>query len=112
GFIAAAGVWVDPDALAVLQEIREQHARAQGLVSLSAAIEGDLEVPGLGGELKPFQRAGVAYALARRRVLLADEQGLGKTIEAIAAIAADDAFPALVVCPAGLKLTWLAELRR
>ena len=111
-FIAAHETWVDAEALALLQEIREQHARAQGLVALSAATDGDLEVAGLGGELKPFQRAGVGYLLAQRRAFLADEQGLGKTIEALAALQADGAFPAVVVCPASLKLYWLAEIER
>jgi hypothetical protein len=99
-FLEEHGVWVEPAALGVLQEIREEHARAAGLVELSAADSGDLRVPRLGGELKPFQRAGVAYLLDRRRAFLADEQGLGKTIQALAAIEADEAFPAVVVCPA------------
>ncbi len=67
-------------------------------------------MPGLGGELKPFQRAGVSYLLAQRRAFLADEQGLGKTIEALATLEADEAYPAIVVCPASLKLNWLREL--
>ncbi len=111
-FLADGEVWVDPDALALLQEIREQHARAAGLVALSAATDATLHVAGLGGELKPFQRAGVSYLLARRRAFLADEQGLGKTIEALAAIEAAGASPAVVVCPASLKLNWLRELER
>ncbi|HWD11286.1 MAG TPA: DEAD/DEAH box helicase [Solirubrobacteraceae bacterium] len=111
-FLAEGAVWVTPEALALLQEIREQHAAAVGLVELSAATEGSLRVPGLGGELKPFQRAGVDYLLAQRRAFLADEQGLGKTIEALATLEAADAFPAVVVCPASLKLNWLRELRR
>ena len=41
---------------------------------------------------------------------LADEQGLGKTIEALATLQAADAFPAVVVCPASLKLNWVREL--
>ncbi len=110
--LASGDIWVEPDALALLQEVREEHAQAAGLVALSAATDAELEVPGLGGELKPFQRAGVSYLLARRRAFLADEQGLGKTIEAIAAIEADGAYPAVVVCPASLKLNWLRELRR
>jgi SWI/SNF-related matrix-associated actin-dependent regulator of chromatin subfamily A-like protein 1 len=104
------GIWVDPDALTVLQDIREQHARAAGLVALSAATDARLEVPRLGGELKPFQRAGVRYLLSQRRAFLADEQGLGKTIEAIATLEADGAYPAVVVCPASLKLNWMREL--
>ncbi len=111
-FLAAHGTWVDPEALGLLQEVREQHAQAEGLVALSAGTDAELEVPGLGGELKPFQRAGVNYLLTQRRAFLADEQGLGKTIEALAALQADDAFPAVVVCPASLKLNWLAEIER
>ena len=111
-FLAAGSVWVEPQALELLQEIREQHAAAAGLVELSAATDAPLEVPGLAGELKPFQRAGVRYLLEQRRAFLADEQGLGKTIEALATIEAADAYPAIVVCPASLKLNWLRELKR
>ncbi|HEY2536208.1 MAG TPA: DEAD/DEAH box helicase [Solirubrobacteraceae bacterium] len=111
-FLSANGTWVDPEALGLLQEIREQHAQAEGLVALSAATDAKLEVFGLGGELKPFQAAGVNYLLTQRRAFLADEQGLGKTIEALAALHADDAFPAVVLCPASLKLNWLAEIAR
>jgi SWI/SNF-related matrix-associated actin-dependent regulator 1 of chromatin subfamily A len=111
-FLAEHEAWVDPDALTVLQEIREEHAQAAGLVALSQATDADLEVPALAGELKPFQRAGVQYLLERRRAFLADEQGLGKTIEALAAIEADNAYPAIVVCPASLKLNWAREIRR
>ncbi|HEV3095152.1 MAG TPA: DEAD/DEAH box helicase [Solirubrobacteraceae bacterium] len=105
-------IWIQADALIELQRIREQHAHAAGLVALSAATDAALEVPGLVGELKPFQRAGVEYLLSQRRAFLADEQGLGKTIEALAAIEADGAYPAVVVCPASLKLNWLREIER
>ena len=49
------------------------------------------------------------YVLRARRAFLADEQGLGKTVEALAALEADDAYPAVVVCPASLKLNWERE---
>ncbi len=111
-FLALREVWVAPEALELLQEVREQHARAAGLVALSGATDAQLDVFGLGGELKPFQRAGVSYLLAQRRAFLADEQGLGKTIEALATLEADSAYPAVVVCPASLKLNWLRELER
>ena len=36
-------------------------------------------------QLLPFQRAGVRYSLARQgRILLADEMGVGKTVQALA----------------------------
>ena len=81
-------------------------------MALSAATDAPLHVPGLAGELKPFQRAGVNYLLSQRRAFLADEQGLGKTIEALATLEADDAYPAVIVCPASLKLNWMRELER
>jgi hypothetical protein len=109
-FLAAHETWIAPEALTLLQEVREEHAHAAGLVALSAATDAPLDVPTLGGELKPFQRAGVRYLLAQRRAFLADEQGLGKTIEALATLEADAAYPAIVVCPASLKLNWLREL--
>ncbi|MGA9314645.1 MAG: DEAD/DEAH box helicase, partial [Solirubrobacteraceae bacterium] len=111
-FLAERDVWIEPEALVLLQEIRELHARAAGLVALSSATDAELDVPGLGGELKPFQRAGVAYLLEQRRAFLADEQGLGKTIEALATLEADGAYPAIVVCPASLKLNWMREIER
>jgi hypothetical protein len=111
-FISKHDPWIAPDALAHLQQIREEHARAAGLVALSAATDVALALPQLGGELKPFQRAGVQYLLKQRRSFLADEQGLGKTIEALATIEADGAYPAVVVCPASLKLNWMREIER
>jgi SWI/SNF-related matrix-associated actin-dependent regulator of chromatin subfamily A-like protein 1 len=111
-FLVERDIWIEEAALVVLQEIREQHAHAAGLVALSSATDAPLDVPGLGGELKPFQRAGVTYLLAQRRAFLADEQGLGKTIEALATVEADGAYPAVVVCPASLKLNWMRELER
>jgi SNF2 family DNA or RNA helicase len=51
----------------------------------------------------------VRYALERRRTFIADEQGLGKTVQALATLELDDAFPAVVVCPASMKLMWERE---
>ncbi len=78
----------------------------------SAAVISDMVVPGLGAELMPYQRAGVEYVLQRRRVILSDEQGLGKTAQALAALQADNAFPAIVVCPPWLTLHWRGEVER
>ena len=78
-------------------------------VAASQAAQTALQVTGLGGELHPFQRAGVAYALWARQCFIADEPGLGKTIQALATIHAALAYPALVVCPASLKLNWEKE---
>lgn len=59
-----------------------------------------------------YQKEGIAYALDKKRCIMGDEQGLGKTIEAIGVLTATKAFPALVVCPASLKINWQRELRK
>jgi len=87
-------------------------AAAGVAVAASQAEDAEIEVDGLAMTLRPFQRAGVAYALAHPRVLIGDEPGLGKTCQAIATIQARNSYPALVVAPSSLKLNWRHEIRR
>jgi SNF2 family DNA or RNA helicase len=113
-YLRTFGVEASATALDVLDKLRREHDAAIEDVRRSRAHTGpELEIEDrLGGELRPFQRAGVAYALWSRRTFLADEQGLGKTVEALAALEADEAYPAVVVCPASLKLNWQREIQR
>lgn len=67
-----------------------------------------IEIP-LKMKLFPFQATGVAYNLQKKRVIIGDQPGLGKTAQAIATITAAHAFPCLVICPASLKLNWQRE---
>jgi hypothetical protein len=71
-------------------------------------------VPGLaeGMPLKPQQYPVVRFALEHRRVLVGDDMGWGKTLSSLAAVAADGAYPAVVVCRPSLTLNWAAEIRR
>ncbi len=85
--------------------------RAENLKG-SRAEDATIAIPGLGGELRPFQRAGVAYAMRARRCFIADEMGLGKTVQALATVQATGSYPVLVVCPASLKLNWAREAQR
>jgi SWI/SNF-related matrix-associated actin-dependent regulator of chromatin subfamily A-like protein 1 len=100
---------VDERAAELIAELVAEHERASATVALSYAEDAALDGLDLGGELHPFQRAGVRYALERRRTFIADEQGLGKTVQALATLEADEAFPAVVVCPASMKLMWERE---
>src|SRR4051794_18460987 len=114
-YLALHDVEVTPAARPVLERLRAEHDEAMVAVRRSRATEADpiADVAArLGGELQPFQWAAVHYALDARRTFLADEQGLGKTVEALAALEADDAYPAIVVCPASLKLNWAREAHR
>jgi SWI/SNF-related matrix-associated actin-dependent regulator of chromatin subfamily A-like protein 1 len=115
GFIARHEVAVAGSARTALAELREEAAEAAEAIRRSRATTGEpiAEVAErMGGTLQPFQWGGVHYALDARRVFIADEQGLGKTVEALAALEADDAYPAVVICPASLKLNWERETRR
>ena len=64
------------------------------------------------GELRDFQKEGLAFLLANPRTLLADEMGLGKTVQALACLAATGEFPALIVVPPHLMRNWQAECAR
>ena len=93
--------------------MRAEHDEAIEAVRRSRARHAEPLPLRLGeGELAPFQWAGVRYLLEARRAFLADEPGLGKTVQALATLEADDAFPAVVVCPASLRLLWEREAAR
>lgn len=114
-FLALHGVEVAPMAVPVLTQLRADAAEAAAAIRASRATTGEpIEAVAavLGGTLEPFQWAAVHYALQARRTFLADEQGLGKTVEALATIEADGAYPAVVICPASLKLNWEREAAR
>ena len=114
-FVALHQLALSQAAAEKLADMAAQHRGAVSAVARSRATSGDpiSEVAArLGGELQPFQWAAVHYALDARRTFLADEQGLGKTVEALATLEAADAFPAVVICPASMKLTWAREAER
>lgn len=110
-FIRVHDIDVGSNAREALARLRTEHDAAIDDVRRSRSADGEPLAcePRLGGELRPFQRAGVRYALQSRRLFIADEQGLGKTVEALATLEEDEAYPAVVVCPASLKLNWERE---
>jgi SWI/SNF-related matrix-associated actin-dependent regulator of chromatin subfamily A-like protein 1 len=114
-FIARHDVTVTGEAVDVLERLLAEHRSAADAVRRSRATEAE-PLPEtaavLGGEPTPFQWAAVRYALDARGTFLADEQGLGKTVEALTTLEADGAYPAVVVCPASMKLGWEREAQR
>jgi superfamily II DNA or RNA helicase len=76
---------------------------------------------GVVADLRPYQRAGLAWlqALARQQLggVLADDMGLGKTLQTIAHLVAEKARgaldrPALIVAPTSLVGNWRRECSR
>lgn len=101
-------------------KVVERETRLSGL---AAAHDAELEVlptrpeyAALNAALRPYQRSGAAFmAQADANALNADQPGLGKTLEAIAAVgeARLDTGPMLVVSPkTALDAVWGKELRK
>jgi len=72
------------------------------------------------GELRPYQQLGMSWLLFLRRygfgATLADDMGLGKTIQLISYLLkvknAENAGPALIVCPTSVLGNWQKELEK
>jgi SWI/SNF-related matrix-associated actin-dependent regulator 1 of chromatin subfamily A len=105
----------DAAAVAAINAARQEaHQRAQAAVQASRATDAAIDLPVPSGlAYKPYQRAGIAFALDRANVLFGDEMGLGKTIQGIGVVNADPTVKSvLIVCPAGIKLNWARECRK
>ena len=57
----------------------------------------------------PYQVEGAEFLYRNKRALLADEMGVGKTLQAILA-ALKAGKDSLVICPASLKINWAREI--
>ena len=60
----------------------------------------------------PFQVHGIAYGIENERVIIADQPGLGKTIQSIGIVTYVKAWPCLVICPSSLKENWRREFEK
>lgn len=88
----------------------EYESRIKPAIELRQAWDADGDE-----KLYPFQRAGVQFLAYARRALLCDEMGTGKTIQAIRTLAeltsrGENVFPAIVVAPNNMVLTWKKEI--
>lgn len=60
-------------------------------------------------QLFPYQKTGVAYAMDKKRLIVGDQPGLGKTGQAIATMVGAKCKCILVICPATLRENWKRE---
>lgn len=118
----APKTWVTANhiALGSIRDLLSQEATTQfnalaDRAQTSRVTATDIDVPAPAGcEYKGYQKAAIAYALRRKRVLFADEMGTGKTMQALGwvNVLGDEASRFVVVCPASLKLNWLRECEK
>jgi SWI/SNF-related matrix-associated actin-dependent regulator 1 of chromatin subfamily A len=82
-------------------------------VKLSKALDSRLSVPvPKGRSYLRYQVAGVEFCIYNPYInaLVADEPGLGKTIQAIGVMNYMKSFPVLIICPASLLDNWKHEI--
>jgi len=113
-------VWSAPLHVATLQKLIEfgfiLDEKLQNFIQKSKQKSAEISLNGIEGMkgLYPFQKEGVAFIDSNNgRALISDEQGLGKTIQAIGYLNLhSDISPVVIVCPASLKLNWQNELQK
>ncbi len=93
-------------------EAREQLAPIAREVAKSWATESKANIASPAGtQLWPFQKAGVEFCMQRSHSLIGDSPGLGKTAQAICVANEMKAKRILVICPAAIRLQWIAKIR-
>lgn len=60
----------------------------------------------------PYQKDGILFGLEKKRLIIGDEPGLGKTLQSIGIADCANAYPCLVICPASLKINWQREFEK
>lgn len=80
---------------------------------LKEATESNLEIKGIKGDLREYQKIGVEFFLnSKGRALLADDMGTGKTLQSLAYLARAGHRRTLIVCPASVKFSWENEVEK
>lgn len=59
-----------------------------------------------------YQQEGILFGLRKKRFLIGDEPGLGKTLQSIGVVDCARAYPCLVICPSSLKINWQREFEK
>lgn len=92
---------------------RQRESRVAPSLALRERYEEDY-LPDENSALYSFQRVGRDWLIAAGDALLADEMGTGKTVQVLASLEklhaeGRPAWPALIICPNGVKTNWAAE---
>jgi SWI/SNF-related matrix-associated actin-dependent regulator 1 of chromatin subfamily A len=105
------------DALLAMPEVVEAHQHTAERVLLSSAVDGEpIWVHGLKNEesVRPYQwvAPNMFVTGGQNRLLLGDEMGLGKSLQALLCVLAGQYKKTLIVCPAVVKKNWSNEVEK
>lgn len=94
-------------------EQKQLNLRLEKAEKLKKAIDSDINIVGIKGELRPYQKVGVEFFINNDgKAILADTMGLGKSLQTIAYIAHTQQKKTLVISPASVKYVWEAEVKK
>ena len=105
------------DAILEIPEVKEAHGHMAERVLLSSAVEAEpMWLPNIKNaeEVRPYQWAAPQMFATggQNRLLLGDEMGLGKSLQALLCILAGQYQKILIVCPAVVKVNWANEVEK
>jgi SWI/SNF-related matrix-associated actin-dependent regulator 1 of chromatin subfamily A len=114
------GAWVTESKYAALNLIDYADEKAlkillplEDTVDASRFISTDFEVPAPSGCVyRDFQKAGIWYGSQFDNVLIADQMGLGKTVQALGLANLERLLKTLIICPAALRHNWVTEYKK
>jgi SWI/SNF-related matrix-associated actin-dependent regulator 1 of chromatin subfamily A len=102
------GLTVEPSLAA---EAHKYIALANDNFRVSGLIKSEpFPIPGLQGDLRPYQFSCVEYSVRNNRVIIADAPGLGKGLESLSVMMMKGSLPCVITCKAKLKYTLRDEV--
>jgi SNF2 family DNA or RNA helicase len=106
---AGFAIEIDPKLASAIQQA-DAVKKKNGISAIRRVNGIEAELLAQGKSLYPFQKEGVRWLAPRERALLADDPGLGKTVQSLLSL--PDFVPVIVVCPAVAKGVWETETKR
>jgi SWI/SNF-related matrix-associated actin-dependent regulator of chromatin subfamily A-like protein 1 len=108
---------IDPVLLPELKKIEakqlEEQLQIENANEIRTKTVSDLKIKGLKKEPYDYQKIGVEFFINNNgRAILADQPGVGKTLQALAYIVHAKLQKSLVVCPSSVKYAWEDEVKK
>ena len=90
-----------------LDEVKEEEEQEIAELEALKSAELDIDLP-----LFRYQKIGANFAINLKKVMINDEMGLGKSLQAIAVMHYLGLKDVLIICPNSLKANWQQEIKK